>query len=68
MVRNQQNWMYALCQDLQNATTRPSVVSMSYAWAEDAQCSGTTGAECKQLGVNASAYDPNACRKFLFKQ
>ena len=63
-VWNQQNWMYALCQDLQNATSRPSVISMSYAWAEDAQCSGTTGAECKQLGVNASAYVTRTNQEF----
>jgi tripeptidyl-peptidase-1 len=51
--------MYALCQDLQNTTdaaARPAVISMSYAWSESNQCSGTTGAQCSQLGVDAQQY------------
>ena len=58
-VWNQEHWIYALCMSLQNATNsakRPSVISMSYAWSEANQCGGVTGAECRQLGVDASAY------------
>ena len=65
-VWNQEHWMYALCQDLQNASesTRPSVISMSYAWSESAQCSGTTGAGCSSLGVNASVYVARTNQEF----
>ena len=37
---------------------------MSYAWSEAQQCSGTTGAECKKLGVNASQYVSRTNQEF----
>jgi subtilase family serine protease len=63
-VWNQEHWMYALCQDLQNASSRPSVISMSYAWSESAQCSSTTDADCSSLGVNASVYVARTNQEF----
>ena len=55
-VWNQDAWMYTFCMELQNTTQRPSVISMSYAWSESDQCSGTTKAKCSSLGVNAQQY------------
>jgi tripeptidyl-peptidase I len=65
-VWNQEHWMFALCADLQNssAKNRPSVISMSYAWSEQSQCSGTTGANCQQLGVNSSMYVKRTNQEF----
>ena len=35
-----------------------------YAWSESSQCSGTTGAECQTLGVNASVYVARTNQEF----
>ena len=56
--------MYELLTELQAAKDRPDVISMSYAWSEAQQCSGTTGAECKKLGVNASQYVSRTNQEF----
>ena len=63
-IWNTDGWMYELLTELQAAKDRPDVISMSYAWSEAQQCSGTTGAECKKLGVNASQYVSRTNQEF----
>ena len=41
---------------LLNATLRPSVVSMSYAWSEEAQCGTTTEGDCSTMHLDSASY------------
>eukprot|EP00041_Stephanoeca_diplocostata_P039845 m.1637990 g.1637990 ORF g.1637990 m.1637990 type:complete len:618 (-) comp26546_c0_seq1:873-2726(-) len=45
-VWNSDNWMFELARDLINATARPAVVSVSYAWNEAKQCGGIANGQC----------------------
>ena len=55
-IWNSDGWMYEFSTEIQNATSTPSVISMSYAWSEAQQCGSVTGAKCNVLGVNSSMY------------
>jgi len=53
----EQQWMFDFVQDLQNATSRPDVLSLSYAWSEEEQCIGLTDqAVCNKLRLNNAQY------------
>ena len=53
---NSEDWVFELTQELQNATTRPSVISMSYGWSEVQQCGSVVSADCRALKVNSEQY------------
>lgn len=50
-------WMFDFVQNLQNATDRPSVLSLSYAWSEEQQCNSITDQEvCQKLKLTNEQY------------
>lgn len=50
-------WMYDWATSFFNASTVPDAVSISWGWAEDAQCSpGTDSTVCSTLGVDSAQY------------
>lgn len=56
-VWNEQQWMYDFVIDVLNATDRPSVLSLSYAWSEEEQCIGLTDqVVCNQLKLTNTEY------------
>lgn len=53
----EEQWMFDFVQNLQNATSRPNVLSLSYAWSEEEQCIGLTDqANCQKLKLNNAQY------------
>lgn len=53
----EQTWMYDFVTNLQTQTTRPSVLSLSYAWSEAQQCGSVTdSAVCQQLKLTNNQY------------
>ena len=55
-ILNCEHWVFELTQLVQNATLRPTVVSLSYAWAEDAQCGTTADGDCSIMHLNSAQY------------
>jgi tripeptidyl-peptidase-1 len=49
-------WMYDWATDFFNATNVPDAVSISWGWAEDAQCPDTDPTACSTLGVDSAKY------------
>lgn len=49
-----EGWMYTFANNLHNYADTPNVVSMSWGWAEDQQC--TIATNCNTLGVDSKQY------------
>lgn len=59
-------WQYDFTQNLQAATDRPAVLSLSYAWSEQEQCvSITDEIECNKLKLNNTAYVNRVNTEFM---
>jgi len=49
-------WIFTFAHNLFNHDVTPHVVSISWAWAEDAQCDAMLGADCSVVGVDSATY------------